>query len=122
MSRRCARCGEGDLHPRTGVCDVCEIYTRWWIARDTFPVLNAVRWALFKRMSSLARHGLELSLQDLDLASFELVFRSFGTAQAEDTVQDDSDEEEEAVVKKKLVLNGFSQVRCVADSVDSGAC
>lgn len=73
-------------------------------------MLNSVRWALFRRLSTLPRHALEISVHDLDLAGFELVFGSFGTGDTEEALVSDSDDEEEACVKKVVTLNSALQV------------
>ena len=98
------------MHPISGVCDVCDVDTRWWLARDLKPVLNGLRWSIFRRMSTSARHALEISVQDLDLAALELIFTSFGAGELEEALLSDSEEEEDICVKKILQLNGFQQV------------
>ena len=114
MVATCVRCGEGELNHRTGVCSVCDEDTRFWLAKDYQPVLNSIRWSIFRRISSLPRHALVLPSFDLDLAGFELLFSSHGAVSTSENLESDSDEEEPVCVKKRVIIKGLKQVQAFA--------
>lgn len=73
--------------------------------------MNSLRWTIFRRMSTIPRHALQVRLENVSLGAFELLFCSFG-AQAEEQLVSDSDDEDEPVCTKKVVrMNSFEQVR-----------
>ena len=103
------------MSSRTQHCSVCEVQTAFWTGVDNSNTLNYIRWFIFSRISTVPRHGLILPIVDLSLERFEVLFCSFGGAEAEEVLVSDSDDDEEPLCTKKRVwLRSFGQVQAFA--------